>query len=271
VVGDLESNRATVAAAIEAAGRAGAALAVVPELSDSGYVFAGREEALRLAEPAASSATLAQWASLAARFHLSVVGGFVEEERGVLYNSAAVVDPSGVRAIYRKAHLWDREKLVFEQGEGGPAVVETAAGRLGVMICYDIEFPEWVRQAALAGADVLAVPTNMPLLTDPPPGERPVEVAKAQAAAAVNGVYVVVSDRCGAERGVRFMGASSIIGPDGYPLAGPVLADRPAVLTADIDLSRARDKRTGERNDLFADRRPALYGSCSAEEVRAPG
>jgi predicted amidohydrolase len=84
-------------------------------------------------------------------------------------------------------------------------------------------------------------------------------VVKVQAGAAVNGVFIVVADRCGTERGVGWVSGSLIAGPDGYPLAGPVIADRPAVLTADCDLPRARDKRINSRNDLFADRRPGLY------------
>ena len=79
----------------------------------------------------------------------------------------------------------------------------------------------------------------------------------------MNGVFVAVADRCGTERGVDWISGSVIIGPDGYPLAGPVLADRPAVLLADCDLARARHKRLNDHNDLFADRRPELYSPVS--------
>ena len=92
-----------------------------------------------------------------------------------------------------------------------------------------------------------------------PGGERPAEVIKVQADAATNGVYVVVADRCGTERGVDWISGSVIVGPDGYPLAGPVLADHPQVLVADCDLPATRDKRINENNDLLGDRRPDLY------------
>ena len=82
---------------------------------------------------------------------------------------------------------------------------------------------------------------------------------KTQAGAAVNGVFVAVADRCRDERGAGWIGGSVIVGPAGYPLAGPVLSDMPAVLTADCDLSLATDKRASEHNDLLADRRPGLY------------
>ena len=80
----------------------------------------------------------------------------------------------------------------------------------------------------------------------------------------MNGVFVVVADRCGAEREVEWISGSVIIGPDGYPLAGPALQDRPAVLLADCDLSRARDKRLNDHNDLLTDRRPELYSPVTS-------
>ena len=92
---------------------------------------------------------------------------------------------------------------------------------------------------------------------------------KAQAAAATNGVFVAVADRCLAERGVSWISGSVIVGPDGYPLAGPVLADRATVLTAACDLPRARDKSLSGDNDLLADRRPELYTWAPDKRVAA--
>ncbi len=258
-VGDPDGNLAAAAGAVAAAAAAGAGLVVLPELCDSGYVFTSAAEARGLASPAGESAALHQWQALAAQHHTVIVGGFCElGRRGQLFNSAALVDASGIRAVYRKAHLWDAEKLVFSPGAGAPPVVDLPAGRVSVMICYDLEFPEWVRRAALAGADLIAAPVNWPLAPRPP-AERPSEVVKVQAGAAMNGVFIAVADRCGTERGVAWVGGSLIVGPDGYPLAGPVTADQPAILTADCDLPRARDKRINARNDLLADRRPELY------------
>jgi predicted amidohydrolase len=263
-VGEPEANRRAAAAAVAEAAAAGAQLVVLPELCDSGYVFGdaarpAAAEALGLATSATDSVTLRQWRSLADEHHLAIVGGFCElGADGRLYNSAAVVDASGTRALYRKVHLWDTEKLVFAPGDAAPPVVETELGRVALMICYDLEFPEWVRLAALDGADLIAVPVNWPSVSWPA-GERPAEVIKAQAAAATNGVFVAVADRCRIERGVSWISGSVIIGPDGYPLEGPVLADRPAVLHAACDLSRARDKQLAGDNDLLADRRADLY------------
>jgi len=274
-IGEPDANRKAAAAAVAEAAAAGARLVVLPELCDSGYVFGddasqASAEAGALASPADDSATLRQWRALAGEHRLVIVGGFCERgAEGRLFNSAAVVDASGTRAVYRKAHLWDKEKLVFTPGDAPPPVMDLGFGRVAVMICYDLEFPEWVRLAALAGADLIAAPVNWPAAARPA-GERPAEVIKTQAAAATNGVFVAVADRCQAERGVSWIGGSLLVGPDGYPLAGPVLGDRPAVLTAECGLPRARDKRLAGDNDLLADRRPALYAPLPQGATTAP-
>jgi len=271
-VAEPDANRRAAADAVAEAAAAGARLVVLPELCDSGYVFDAADpaaEARGLAAPAADSTTLRQWHELAARHGLVIVGGFCElGADGRLYNSAALVDASGTRAVYRKAHLWDSEKLVFTPGDAALPTVDTEVGRVAVMVCYDLEFPEWTRLAALDGADLIAAPVNWPGYSWPE-GERPAEVVKAQAAAAANGVFVAVADRCRTERGVSWISGSLIASPEGYTLAGPVLADRPAVLTAACDLPRARDKHVSGRNDLLADRRPELYAWAPDKRVAA--
>jgi predicted amidohydrolase len=258
-VGEVESNRAAAAAAIAESAGHGAELVVLPELCDSGYVFTGEAEARALATPAADSPTLREWQALATRYRTTIAGGFCElGEDGLVYNSAALVGSDGVLAVYRKAHLWDAEKLVFTPGDAPPPVVDLPFGRAGLMICYDLEFPEWVRLAALAGADLIAAPVNWPAMPVPA-GERPCDVVRVQADACVNGVFIAVADRCRAERGVSWVGGTVIVGPDGYPLAGPVTADEPAVLVAPCDLARARNKQISAHNDVLTDRRPPLY------------
>jgi len=258
-VGEAEANRAVAAAAAEQAAAHGAELVVLPELCDSGYVFADAAEARALATPAADSPTLRQWQGLATRNATTIAGGFCElGEDGLVYNSAALVGRDGVLAVYRKAHLWDAEKLVFTPGDAPPPVVALPFGRVGLMICYDLEFPEWVRIAALGGADLLAAPVNWPAMPVPA-GERPCDVIRVQADACVNGMFIAVADRCRAERGVSWVGGTVIVGPDGYPLAGPVTGEQPAILVAPCDLAQARDKKISERNDVIADRRPPLY------------
>jgi predicted amidohydrolase len=258
-IGEPEHNRAQSAAAIEAAARAGAKVVVLPELCNSGYVFADGSEARRLAEPVRGP-TVSSWAKLAGSLDVVVVGGFCElDPNDALHNSAVLVDRDGVRALYRKAHLWERESLVFTAGSDPPAVVDTAYGRIGVMVCYDLEFPEWVRLASLQEADLICAPVNWPAVPLPP-GERPGEVVRVQAAASTNHVFVAACDRVGVERGVEWIGGSVIVDVDGFPVAGPAASGETMTLMARCNLDRARDKHLNEHNDVLADRRPELYG-----------
>lgn len=255
-IADLDANRALATAAIRDAVGDGADVVVLPELVTSGYVFASPEEAASVAV-APEHPLFAEWAAEAARGDALVVGGFCEAgDDGRLYNSAAVVDGSGVRAVYRKTHLWDREKLVFTPGDAPPPVLETRVGRLGVLVCYDLEFPEMTRAVALQGADLLAVPTNWPW-GERPAGERPPEVVIAMATARINRMFVACCDRTGTERGQAWMEGTTIVDEAGWVLA-EAGADGAAV--ADVDLARARDKTFTALADALGDRRPELYG-----------
>jgi 5-aminopentanamidase len=258
VVGEVAANRARARTAIETAASAGAQLIVLPELTPSGYVFSDATEARTLAEPV-DGPTITEWRELSHRLGVIVVGGFCElGADGVLYNSAVIIENGALLASYRKAHLWDGETLIFTAGNQPAPVADTAIGRVAVMICYDAEFPEWTRMVGLAGADLLALPTNWPRAVRPD-GERPMEVIRVQAAAAGNHLFIVAADRCRVERGVAWVGGSLIVDPDGYPLDGPVVADEQRILYADIDLVAARNKAITAHNDVLADRRAELY------------
>jgi 5-aminopentanamidase len=257
-VGQLERNRALTREAVREAVSAGARLIVLPELSNSGYVFESPEEARACAEPP-DGASLRAWSEEAERGDAVVVGGFCElGEDGLLYNSAAVVDGGGVLAVYRKLHLWDREQLVFEPGRDCAPVLETRVGRVGVAVCYDFNFPEIARGLALAGADIIVLPANFPGHPRPE-GERPIEVTLAMGTAHLNHVFVAVCDRCGDERGVEWVGGSVICDEWGWILAGPPEDGGPGMVVADCDFALARNKAWNERNDVFGDRRPDLY------------
>jgi 5-aminopentanamidase len=256
-VGDVERNRRLTREAVREAVAAGAHLVVLPELSTSGYVFESPAEARACAEPA-DGPTLQGWAQQAARGDAVVVGGFCElGEDGALYNSAAVVDTTGVLGVYRKIHLWDREQLFFEPGHACAPVLATRVGRIGVAVCYDLWFPEIARDLALGGADLIALPANVPRF--PRPEERPMEVTMAMATAHMNHLFVALCDRCGPERGVEWVGGSVICDEHGWLLEGPPTDYGPGLVLADCDLSRARDKAWNERNDVLGDRRPELY------------
>ncbi|NWL77124.1 carbon-nitrogen hydrolase [Pseudomonas taiwanensis] len=260
MIGDLAHNRRIAERAIRAAALQGARVVVLPELVQSGYVFHDLAEAQASAE-AVDGPTLQLWKALARELEIVIVGGFCERlDDQRVANSAALVDATGLRTLYRKAHLWDAENAIFTPGNEPPPVVETAFGRIGVMICYDLEFPEWVRLPALAGADLLCAPVNWP--DGPrPPIERPAEVVRVQANAAVNRLFIAACDRHGSERGVNWVQGSVIVDPDGYPLAGPAEEGGEQILIATLNLDEARNKRISQHNHLHEDRRPELYGA----------
>jgi predicted amidohydrolase len=259
-----DGNEALARQAIAAAVSGGASIVLLPELANSGYVFETAAEARAAAVPA-DGPLLAGWAQEAARGEALVVGGFCElGDDGRVFNSAALVDPDGVVAVYRKLHLWGEESRWFARGEEPAPVVQTRYGQIGLAVCYDLEFPELTRALALAGAELIALPTNWPREDD---AQRPQGAAilsvLASATAYLNKVFVAVCDRSGSERGLEFEAGSAIAGPDGGLLAAPPPDRGAGTLSAVCDLARAADKRTGEHNDAFADRRPAQYATLS--------
>ncbi|WP_158863017.1 nitrilase family protein [Leifsonia sp. AG29] len=258
-VGEPEANLRSIREAVHRSAAAGAQIVVLPELASSGYVFSDHAELVEAAE-APDGPTVTAATELAAELGIVVVVGFPEAgDDGLVYNSAVLADPSGVRAIYRKAHLWDSEKPAgFTPGDAPPPVVDTPFGRIAVMICYDLEFPEWSRTAALGGADLLVAPTNWPLFPRPE-GERPMEVVKVQANASVNRMAIALADRAGTERGQDWVGGSVIVDQDGYPLTALRLGEE-ADFVATLDLAESRMKAISDHNDVFRDRRPELYG-----------
>jgi 5-aminopentanamidase len=250
---DLDANRALTTAAIESAAERAADLVVLPELVSSGYML-DRDEAERVAITP-TDPLFDAWSS-AARGAV-VVGGFCERgEDEMLYNSVAVVDSRGVRAVYRKTHLWGHEHTVFTAGSHPPPIITCDLGRLAPILCYDLEFPELTRSLALAGADLIAVPANWPLVPRPP-DERPPEVVIAMAAARVNRLAIACCDRAGTERGQVWTQGTAIIDTDGWVVA---TSGDDGFAVADVDLTPARDKSLPPHNDLIKDRRPDLYG-----------
>lgn len=256
-IDDPAATRAALDAAVSFAASSGAELVVLPELAVCGGTFSSSAEAAQRSEPA-DGPSVRWYRKLSERHDIVLVAGFCERGPARPYNSAVLADRGEVRAVYRKTHLWGMEKEIFQAGDDRPPVVATSLGRIGVVICYDLELPEVSRDVALRGAQLIAAPANWPLLPRPA-GERPAEVFKAQTAAGANRVIVVVADRCRLERGQEWIGGSLICGLDGYPLTAPVYGE-PTVLLADVDLEGALDKGFGPYNDVFADRRTELYG-----------
>jgi predicted amidohydrolase len=258
---DPEQNLRRIDGWMARAADAGARLAVFPECALTGY-FLTRPEAERVAETASGPRSRALQTACARYRLIAAVGTIERAEDGSLYNAALLVGPEGLLAVYRKTHLLclgvDR---FLSRGPQPPRVVPTDQGRLGLLICYDLRFPEPMRALALDGAQVILLPTAWPASAVFYPDFL------VRARALENGVYLAAANRAGEERGQPFLGRSLIVGPDGEVLA-EARGDEETMLVAEVDPSHSDAKRRvfrpGEYEvDLLADRRPELYGRLS--------
>ncbi|HTT36135.1 MAG TPA: nitrilase family protein [Burkholderiales bacterium] len=270
-VGQKQANVARSLELIAQAAQAGAQLAVLPELCNSGYVFETRTEAYDLSEPVPDGPTCRAWMDAARKHGIFIVAGIAERQDERLYNSAAVLGPRGHIGTYRKNHLWGAENLFFEPGNLGVPVFHIGAGRVACAICYDIWFPETFRLAALQGADLLCVATNWVPMPAQPDHLPVMANILAMGGAHSNSMFVAAADRVGIERGQPFLGNSLIVSHTGWPLAGPASLDREEMLLADLNLSDARRKRNlNEFNQLLRDRRTDLYDEMLGTQAK-PG
>jgi 5-aminopentanamidase len=224
------------------AARRGARLLVAPELSLTGYAagMGGAEG------PAAHRVE-----EIAARHGVAVAYGRPERDGDAVHNTARLVGPDGAAlATYRKTHLYgEQERAAFTPGSQAVVQAELDGVRIGLLICYDVEFPEMVRAHALAGTALLAVPTAL---------MRPYEFVPrvlVPARAYENGLHIAYANRCGQEGDHDFAGLSCLAGPDGEVRARA--GARPELLIADADPARNADARAV--TPYLTDRRPDLY------------
>jgi predicted amidohydrolase len=253
LLGDVEGNIARLA---DLAAETSADLLVIPELASTGYSFSAREPLADLAEEPERGPFCGWMRELSASRGMVVVGGFAERDpSGRLYNSALVALPDGAYRVYRKTHLFYKERLVFEPGDSGFFVCHWNGVAIGAMICYDWRFPEATRTLALRGAEVIAHPSNLVAaasLWRPTMRTRAVE----------NKVIIATANRFGNElldgEPLRFTGESQIVSYNGAVLADAT-ATEAVVLRAEADPEGTRRKSFNPFNDIFADRRPELY------------
>ncbi|MFK8252070.1 nitrilase-related carbon-nitrogen hydrolase [Ancylobacter terrae] len=233
VFGDAAANAALSLAWIERAADAGAGLVVLPECSLTGLAFSDRATLRAHAEPLEGPGVTA-WRDAAARRGIHIVAGFAESAGDRLFNTAVLVTPEGDVATYRKTHLFGNECGLFDLGDR-LVCADTCWGRVGLAICYDLWFPEVARALALAGASLVAAPSNWftpPRQADEAGAQVPMAFHLATAAACSNELTIACADRIGAENGVRFLGGSFVLGPNGRPIAGPAAGDGEALLLA---------------------------------------
>lgn len=257
--GESAANARALVRLMEDASRKGRAgggspeLFVLPELCFTGYFFQSAAEALSLAEPASGGTGIDLLAQAARSLEAAIAFGFPERSGRDCFNSSMLLEPDGTRTVYRKSHLFYKEKLAFAPGDSGFLVREFRGLRIGLAVCFDWYFPEAFGTLARMGADLIAHSANLVL-----PHCQRADYARA----VENRVYVLTSNRSGAEeRGgerLSFSGNSVALSPRGEYLASLPDSGQCSALVP-IDPALARDKKLNEYNDLLADRRPELY------------
>ncbi|MFF1961350.1 carbon-nitrogen hydrolase family protein [Streptomyces sp. NPDC058220] len=248
--GSVAGNLKVLDEAAGDAAAAGAGLLVCPEMFLTGYAIG--DDMPRLAEPADGPSAGAV-AEIAVRHGLAVLYGYPERDGERIFNAAQLIGPEGARlANYRKTHLFGGfEREWFTSGEQPVVQAELAGLRLGIMICYDVEFPENVRGHALAGTDLLLVPTaQMHPFQFVAESLVPVRAFESQ-------MYVAYVNRTGQEGDFEFVGLSCLAGPDGATRARAGRGEE--LLLGEVDRELLNASRAA--NPYLRDRRPGLYTS----------
>jgi len=254
VPGDIEANIKKIDGLLEPNPHSD--IMVLPELASSGYNFKSREEAINSSEPINESRYVDFLIQKARALNTWFVSGINEREDDKLFNSAVLVSPNGVEGIYRKMHLFNREKIFFEPGNSGLPIFETPFGIVGILICFDWMFPELWRVLALKGAQIICHPSNLvlPFCQSAIPGY-----------ALTNRIFVATANRVGKERDLTFTGQSVLVNPNGeYLLRGDHQNEE--ILSADIEPELAEDKQMTPLNDAFEDRRTDFYTVDTRED-----
>ncbi len=229
----------------EMIGRESFDVLVFPELATTGYVFESVDEVWNVAM------TVDEMVEFLTSFPRPgiVAVGFAEKYGDRLFNSSVAVTPEGDYYLYRKVHLFDKEKLWFSPGNLGFTVFDWKGYKFGMMICFDWIFPESMRTLALKGADLVLHSANLVL-----PYCQNAMVTRCLE----NHVFAITANRIGEERGVRFTGMSQITGVKGEILLR-YTEDGEGLGFVDVDLYEARDKRIATLNNIVLDRRPEWY------------
>jgi N-carbamoylputrescine amidase len=256
---DHEANLAASIAGIEDGAARGARLVLLQELHRGTY-FCQVEDAANFGQAEAiPGPTTERLGTLAAQHGLVIVASLFEKRAAGLYhNTAVVLDTDGkIAGRYRKMHIPDDpgyyEKYYFTPGDLGFTPIDTALGRLGVLVCWDQWYPEAARLMALAGAELLLYPTAIGWDYDDTSEEqarqRDAWLTVQRGHAVSNSLPVLACNRVGHEpdpsgatAGIRFWGSSSVFGPQGEVLA-QAGTDAAETLVAELDLGRTEQLR----------------------------
>lgn len=230
-------------------------LVVLPELCLTGYLFASREELAQYALAVPDALICNRVANLCAEKNLNLVLGAAEKAGSRIFNSALLFTPNGSIHVYRKVHLFNDEKDIFDPGDLPFPVFRVDTVMVGMLVCFDYFFPEAARSLVLRGAQLVCHPANLVLNY-----AQSMTITRAQE----NRVFWILANRTGTEalgsRVMNFTGQSQIISPEGTVLAR-ARAEAEELQIVDINPGLALNKTVTPRNDLIADRRPGLYFS----------
>jgi len=257
---DKAANIARGLRALEDAARGGAELVCYAELAFEPFYPqnpAGRDR-LRLAETVPGPLSDA-FAAKARDLGVVAVVNLFERDRERTFDCSPVIDADGsLLGRTRMIHITDyacfHEQGYYTPGDKGAPVFDTKAGKIGVAICYDRHFPEYMRALAVAGADLVIVP-QAGAVDEWPEGLYEAEM---RVAAFQNGYYVALCNRVGTEEKLVFAGESFVCGPDGTVIAS-AKQGTDEILYADIDF--AQNAESNARRLFMRDRRPDLYGA----------
>jgi predicted amidohydrolase len=249
VVGDVAANLADAERHIAAlAGRAD--LVVFPELFTTGYRLAGLDHAY-LADPLPGGPSIARLSRAAAAAKLAVSGTLLESAGPALYDTAILIGPDGALVgCYRKSHLYPAERAYFAPGQELTVLSLGADLRVGMAICFEHAFPEIFTELALSGANLVAIPSAVPV------GYEHLLELRTRARAQDNQLFVAAANLVGDDGQSRWCGGSLIIDPRGDVLAAAG-SDGPAVIVATVELDRIAAERASE--PALVNRRPELY------------
>ncbi len=210
VYGDLDKNFEKVRQGIEELGLKKVEIAVLPEMWSCGFDYIALEE-----HAEKTPDLLKKLSELAIEKNMVIAGSLPEMEEGKIYNTLYVIEKDGkVKGSYRKIHLFSHsgEHRKFERG-GRAVVLDTSVGRLGLLICYDLRFPELGRALADMGADIFIVCAQWP-------SPRQVHWETLVKARAIeNQLFVIACNRVGSDE-LEYRGGSMIVSPKGKVLAG---------------------------------------------------
>jgi len=228
-------------------------LLVLPELFSTGYLFLNEEELRRSAETISDGPTVSNFLELAKKQNTNLVFGIAERADDKLFNSSVLVTARGECFVYRKLHLFDREKRLFSPGDKELEVFDIGEAGIGMMICFDWIFPEVARSLALKGADIICHPSNLIL-----PHCQDAMVTRCLE----NRIFAITSNRTGTEKRrkeeLTFTGRSQIVDPKGRVLA-QANAFEEKLCIIEIDPFLAKDKKVTPNNHIFEDRRTDFY------------